>query len=400
MGEILLDNILPKNATRYERVMGLQVERLLELDVDRIRNLWDPWTCDPADLPYLAWALSVDIWDPNWPVAKKRSVVANSLKHHRLKGTRAGIETYLGLVGVEIKKLITPDTRLFSGPSLTRDQREAWLSKLPQVRIYRAYSRGLPGNRLFCGGSLQSRFREGRFPQPSSALQRLRPRVDWVVNDKPVDSKIVEIDVNTYQIFIDTKDHGSVFSNQRPKGHRFYRPSTAAKRILTVTPVSVSPWRTALGPTLTPVTSEPELVAQRHPVGPGVFTAMRPKRHFLVPSRARFHMYQRFAVDDGSSPAKRPSIRFSGVGRYGYPGHKAELTLRLREPLDLRKARLGGQPTAAQRFLMPHNPEPMRRAKAAIVAAKRLSDKIVVRTDTTRGITAGLPFYAGDEYLA
>jgi hypothetical protein len=395
-----LDHILPKSASAYERVLGLNVERLLELDTDRIRNLWNPWTCDADDLPYLAWALSVDVWDTRWPLTKKRSVVANALKHHRIKGTQAGIETYLGLVDTKVVQTITPGVKLFSGPSLTREQREAWLSKLPQIRIYRAYSRGTPGSRLFSGGQLQSRFREGRFPQPSEAAKRLRPRVDWVVNDAATDATVLPLDVNTYQIFINTKDQGSIFSNQSPKRKRFFLPSKAAKRILTVTPVSTSPWRTAIGPTLTPISSEPELVAQRHQAGPGVFTGTRPKKHILVPSRARFHLYQRFAVDDGSAPAKRPSIRFSGVGRYGYPGHKAELTLQLRAPIDTRKARIGGQPTAAQRFLMPHNGEPLRRAKAAIVASKRLSDKIVVRTDTSRGITAGLPFYAGDTYLA
>jgi len=46
-------------------------------------------------LPWLAWALSVDSWDPEWADATKRAAVANSIAEHRIKGTRASVEAVM-----------------------------------------------------------------------------------------------------------------------------------------------------------------------------------------------------------------------------------------------------------------------------------------------------------------
>ena len=123
----LMDHILPGNATVYERTLASEVQRLMDLDIP-IRKLWNPWECPESLLPYLAWAMSVDIWDSSWPLAKRRSVVANAIAHHRIKGTLQAIETYLGLIGTRIIKAQQPSQKLFSGPSLTKQQREAWLA--------------------------------------------------------------------------------------------------------------------------------------------------------------------------------------------------------------------------------------------------------------------------------
>lgn len=38
-----------------------------------IRQVWTPEECPVELLPYLAWALSVDQWDKDWPAEKKDS---------------------------------------------------------------------------------------------------------------------------------------------------------------------------------------------------------------------------------------------------------------------------------------------------------------------------------------
>ncbi len=48
-----------------------------------------------GDLPFLAWALSVDSWDPDWSEGMKRKAVAESIALHRVKGTRASVEAVL-----------------------------------------------------------------------------------------------------------------------------------------------------------------------------------------------------------------------------------------------------------------------------------------------------------------
>jgi hypothetical protein len=42
----------------------------------------------------------------------------------------------------------------------------------------------------------------------------------------------------------------------------------------------------------------------------------------------------------------------------------------------------------------------MELVREAVIAAKRRSDRILIRTNTQPGLPAGLPFLAGDTYLA
>jgi phage tail P2-like protein len=92
---------LPSNATALERALAdVDGTRLLATPTAFIAGLWDPATC-PADLlPYLAWALSVDVWNPDWPEATKRAVIAASPSIHRRKGTRAAVEDAVGALGL------------------------------------------------------------------------------------------------------------------------------------------------------------------------------------------------------------------------------------------------------------------------------------------------------------
>src|SRR5437588_8594829 len=126
MAERLMDHILAPTATAYERALASQVDRLLELDIERLRRLWDPYRCHIDDLPYLAWSFSVDIWDPKWPDAKKRKVVADAVAHHRIKGTKAGMATYLDLVDSHLRELIVPPARGYRIPAMTNEVFMSW----------------------------------------------------------------------------------------------------------------------------------------------------------------------------------------------------------------------------------------------------------------------------------
>ena len=65
-----------------------------------IRQLSDPWECPIEFLPWLAWSLSVDVWNERWPEQTKRAVTANSLSLHAHKGTAGGLEDALFSLGV------------------------------------------------------------------------------------------------------------------------------------------------------------------------------------------------------------------------------------------------------------------------------------------------------------
>ncbi|WP_343034064.1 phage tail protein I [Aurantimonas aggregata] len=88
--------ILPREASPIEKAL-LTVELLALADADPrvIATAWDPWRCPTVLLPWLAWALSVDVWDPAWPEARKRKMIAASPMVHRLKGTRGAVRRAL-----------------------------------------------------------------------------------------------------------------------------------------------------------------------------------------------------------------------------------------------------------------------------------------------------------------
>jgi phage tail P2-like protein len=88
-------SLLPPNATPLERALESATARIGAVDVTTASTLWDPATCPLALLPWLAWSLSVDQWDPAWPEATKRQAVADSIALHRIKGTRAAVDMVL-----------------------------------------------------------------------------------------------------------------------------------------------------------------------------------------------------------------------------------------------------------------------------------------------------------------
>ncbi|WP_062731893.1 phage tail protein I [Sphingobium abikonense] len=87
-------SVLPPGSTPLEKALEQVTAFLLDLPVD-MRKLWSPMECPAAHLPWLAWGLSVDIWDADWPEAVKRAAVADAIGFHRRKGTAASLRTVL-----------------------------------------------------------------------------------------------------------------------------------------------------------------------------------------------------------------------------------------------------------------------------------------------------------------
>ncbi|VDS09246.1 Phage tail protein (Tail_P2_I) [Paracoccus haematequi] len=94
----MTDHLLPPNCTPLERALSLAMARLGEIDTPA-RLMWDPDRIPAAYLPWLAWALSVDEWDPDWPEAQRREIVRRSVDLHRIKGTLPSIRQALAMQG-------------------------------------------------------------------------------------------------------------------------------------------------------------------------------------------------------------------------------------------------------------------------------------------------------------
>lgn len=99
------NQLLPSSSTKLERALA-QVASLEALTSAQIRQLWHPQTCPESHLPWLAWALSVDFWDDDWPLQRKRDVIAGSIAWHRKKGTPWAVEQMLAAAGYTQSELI------------------------------------------------------------------------------------------------------------------------------------------------------------------------------------------------------------------------------------------------------------------------------------------------------
>ncbi|MCK5934495.1 MAG: phage tail protein I [Fulvimarina manganoxydans] len=166
-----------------------------------LKTLHDPWECPMAFLPLLARALSVDLWDEDWPEAKKRSVVARAKAHHRAKGSEWLHGEYLELVGAKLLNYTAAPVGFYATPSWTHAERRAWLDQFQQIRIYPNAQVTIPAGGIyptresvdaacFAGkmaptsldGDLRSKLREVRLYDPwtdtETVLTRHEKRID------------------------------------------------------------------------------------------------------------------------------------------------------------------------------------------------------------------------------
>jgi phage tail P2-like protein len=91
------DSLLPPNSTPLEVALARLGLRLEDIDLP-IAQLWDPWTCPIAALPWLAWSLSVDKWDADWTEEQKRTVTAQAIEDQRRKGSVTAVKTALARI--------------------------------------------------------------------------------------------------------------------------------------------------------------------------------------------------------------------------------------------------------------------------------------------------------------
>ncbi|UST93757.1 phage tail protein I [Pseudomonas siliginis] len=95
-------SLLPLNSTPLER--GIEAT-FAETTLIPLRTLYNPDTCPVHLLPHLAWAWSVDRWDPAWPEPVKRAAIKASFYIHKHKGTIGALRRVVGPLGYLIEVL-------------------------------------------------------------------------------------------------------------------------------------------------------------------------------------------------------------------------------------------------------------------------------------------------------
>lgn len=127
------EHFLPANSTKFETSLSESLARVNDVPV-AIDTLWSWDKCPLSHLPWLAWALSVDIWSQDWPEHKKRLVCKESFAVHRLKGTLAGVRKYLEYADAVLVDAVLPPQEGYAD-DFDQEYHDWWLSQLPQVHI-------------------------------------------------------------------------------------------------------------------------------------------------------------------------------------------------------------------------------------------------------------------------
>ena len=80
--------------------------------------------------------MSVDVWNDDWPVKRKRKVVAEALTYHRRKTTPAGVRMALSYRDAELVSYNLPRHGFFCDLAVSAEREKAWAERLPEIRIY------------------------------------------------------------------------------------------------------------------------------------------------------------------------------------------------------------------------------------------------------------------------
>ncbi len=95
-----MTTLAPPGASETERRLdAAAAARLAAVPAQLPQTAWEVDQIPATWLPILAWALSVDLWDPAWRDDQKRTVIRETVELHREKGTVAGLRRVLDAIG-------------------------------------------------------------------------------------------------------------------------------------------------------------------------------------------------------------------------------------------------------------------------------------------------------------
>lgn len=402
-GEHLLP---PSNATPWEKVVSLVGAERRPLPAELIKAVWNPWTCPARLLPYLAWGLSVDIWDEAWPETKQREVVAKSLLLHRLKTTPAGIKAHVALTGAEVLRLIRPPARGHLKAALTEAERAAWLASLPAIQFrpfvqpavaaYRGFHSG-PGGKTFHGPhTADQQPRElSRWMLPTRGLDLWGRRAFYVkdgVSSAVRLEQVQDVGQAPYErVYLTGVGRRRSFHGAGFLGADHLQRSTASEQVLTVR-LSDTASRFAVEPTWSGTTSRvvdvrPERIHQGRTAPAGRSFCGRRRFHgqrHLRTTIAPTMIFDRIALHD---PDRAPRLRrvrdYHGHGRFGIDPFTAEALIRV--PMRRPPRRSGRHHGVG--FRKAPDMKPLWQAVDAVRVSKAARDTVMIDTTTYRTVT-------------
>ena len=397
--------LLPPNHTAFEEAVDLTGARIDELAVD-MPKLVRPWEIPAAHLPWLAWGLSVDLWEPEWSEEKHRTLAARALPMHARKGTQASIAEHIRIMGAEPRRFIVPPAKTFMMEGFTEEERQAFLARFPQLRIYPFVARGTYRFAHFTRrpSAGRRRFWTPAASRTSGAWSRyIRTARLWDRGEETTLTirAVTPEGVGRFhaaafdEVVLGAKPTRALHLDAPPKARAFLVDDFGvAQRMIRIPRDASYGFRlgretyTTAWPNADLVDVRPQSVAERHQGQPTALYATR--RQFIAgkhlpPTIAWRYIYERWHIHD---PDRVPDVRIRsthlGFTRLGMPPYHAEVRTRITGTQAPRTAGL-----FVTGHLMTGNRKPISAVREAVRVSKSLRDRILLDTKTWRFPRAG-----------
>jgi hypothetical protein len=397
--------LLPPNHSPFEEAFDLTGARIDELPVD-LSKLVRPWEIPPSHLPWLAWGLSVDLWEPDWSEERHRALTARALPMHARKGTQASIAEHIRIMGADPRRFIVPPAKTFLVEALTEDERQVFLARFPQLRIYPFVTRGTYRFAHFTSAAFSrvKAFLDESCIKDVGAWSRfIRTAKLW---DRGAETTLTIRAVTPEgvgrfhaaafdEVVLGAKPTSALHLDAPPKAKAFLVDDYGvAQRLIRIPRDASYSWRlgresyTTTYPDADLVDVRPQFITEQHPGQPtALYSTSRQfiRGKHLPPSIAWRFIYERWHIHD---PNRVPDVRVRsthlGFTRLGMPPYHAEVRSRI----------IGKQaPRTAGLFVTGHlvtgNRKPISQVREAVRVSKSLRDRILLDTKTHRLPRAG-----------
>lgn len=373
-----------------ERITYLDVSPVIIHDIDRVPQSVLPHLADQFHMRHTV------AWRRAQTDAERRGLVKAAIARHRIKGTLAAFRVAAKDAGGWLADAVVPPAKTYVGAALTMAERNAFVARYPQLRIY---PQRLTGHKI---GALLARLYPGAAVHPvqTDAALRLAPRAylyrGGVETPLDVMERVEQITAQRATTVTEVRVAGTAgamafcgrpcrWPARTDAGQRMYRLVLDA----TYLEHSESLRRQSVSPGLSPITTRYDWIA-----GEGRATGIHAGRFIsghLQRSTARERIYKRtWLFDPEVDIARRGGMSFCDASRLSMPAFHAELAVGLRGKANRRRAWRFVQGFLAQADLTDYHD-----AFEAMRDVARAADRIAINTAVARPVSAGEQRSAG-----
>lgn len=434
------EQVLYRQAAGLEKSLAtVDAYRLTQTYAELVRDQWDPYRISSTNLPYLAWAMGVNLWEDTWPEEFKRWWVANQWTMKYERGSAKGLNDFVNTVNAspgmsaKVVNLVVPPACFYPGAALTAAEQQAYVARFPQLRLYPYAPRPqLPYLGYLGGFSLDQTGRKifvknGRFLGPllkyyptnynaggdylrSATIYEPRTGVETQLTvrtitaapqpgQKEITYDEISLSSITGNLFYPGNNNKQYLLGQHPIAQKLkhavvlgrlpYTPSRLVRvpRDGTLDRTQYQALFTTIAAGLDPINVRPEQVYQEHPVRQlEWYCGMPLRRTYLTKSNAWQFLYERwYLFDPTRAPDPRKASTIMGRARFGIHKYTAEADIQASFIWPKFYARANNY-YGKGRFFPPKNTKLIDQIRRAVTASMAVRDTVQIDTNIKRTI--------------